>query len=127
MIEVKLVTIVNGMDVLKKLSESKIRGRTAYKIAKILKKIDEEYNLFNDARIKLIREFAKKDESGEPITDDQGNVSISEEEIATFNEEINKLLDTTVSIEMDKIPLDELAEIDFTPSEMIAIESFIEE
>lgn len=127
MIEVKLITVVNGMDTLKKLSESPIRGRTAYKIAKILKKVDEEYSLFNDARMKLVRECAKKGEDGEPITDEQGNVSIDESSIAMFNDEINKLLETTVNIDFDKIPLDELADIDFTPTEMIAIEDFIEE
>ena len=127
MIEIKMLTIVNSMEVLKRLSESKIRGRTAYKIAKILKRVDEEYGLFQDARRKLILECAKKDENGEPVADENGNVSISEENISMFNEEISKLLETTVNIDTDKIHLDEIEQIDFTPSDIIMIEDFIEE
>lgn len=126
MIEVKLSTIVNGIEVLQKIANSPIKGRTAYKVAKLLKKLEEEFAIFNDSRKKMIELYTIKDENGEPIIED-GNYKIEPAQVKEFNEEVSSLLNTMITIDSSRIPLDELSEIEFTPSEIMLIEDFIEE
>jgi len=47
--------------------------------------------------------------------------------MSKFVDEIGKVLDTTVDIDANKILLEDLGENDFTPTEMLALEPFIEE
>ena len=125
MIEVKLSTIINSIEVLQKISNSPIKGRTAYKVGKLLKRIEEEFDLFNDSRKKLIDQYALKDKEGDPITED-GSYKISPDKISEFNAEVSGLLDTVVKIDLDPIPIEEIENIEFTPNEIILIDDFIE-
>ena len=125
MIEVKLSTIINGIAVLQKISNSPIRGRTAYKVGKLLKRIEEEFDLFNDSRKKLIEQYAITDEYGNPITEDD-TYKIIPDKINEFNAEVGGLLDTVVKIDLDPIPIEEIENIEFTPNEIILIDDFIE-
>ena len=125
MIEVKLSTIINGIEVLQKISNSPIKGRTAYKVGKLLKRIEEEFDLFNESRRKLINRYAIKDEHGEPISDN-GSYKIVPELVDDFNNEVNGLLETIVKIDLDPIPIEEIENIEFTPNEIILIDDFIE-
>lgn len=126
MIDVKLSTIITSADVLQYLSNSAIKGRTAYKVAKILKRVDEEFALFNDARNSLINEYAIKGEDGTP-TITEGNYNILPERVNDFNNEITKLMDTDVHMDVEKLRLEEIENIDFTPQQMLLITDFIEE
>ena len=124
MIEVNLSEIVSAVEPLKTLSNSKIKGRTAYRVAKFLKRVEEEYQLFETTRMSLVQEYCKKDEDGNPVIND--NVySIDPERIAEFNTEIEKLLNTSVKIEMD--PMDDLGDAEFTPNDIMLLEKFIVE
>lgn len=125
MIEVKLSTIINGIEVLQKISNSPIKGRTAYKVGKLLKRIEEEFDLFNESRRKLINRYAIKDEYGEPVSDN-GSYKIMPELVDDFNNEVNGLLETIVKIDLDPIPIEEIENIEFTPNEIILIDDFIE-
>lgn len=126
MIEIKLATIVNSVEILQKIANSPIKGKTAYKVAKLLRKIEEEMSLFNDGRTKIIDYYAIKDEDNKPIVED-GNFKIDPNKITEFNKEVDNLLNTTISINANPIPLEEIEEIEFTPNEMALIEPFIQE
>ena len=126
MIEINLSEIVNAVEPLKTLSNSKIKGRAAYRVAKFLKRVEEEYQLFETTRMNLVQEYCKKDDKGEPIIVDN-SYSIDQERVAEFNTEINKLLNTTVTIDMDPISMDDLGDIEFTPGDIMLLEKFIEE
>lgn len=126
MIEVKIQDIVNSVVPMRTLSESKIKGATAYKVGKLLKRLEEEFGYFNDARMGLINQYAVKDEEGNPIVED-GNYQINKEFINEFNEETNKLLQTEVSIDVAPIFVDDLSEVEITPQDMLLIEPFLTE
>lgn len=126
MIEVKIQDIVNSVAPMRALSESKIKGATAYKVGKLLKRLEEEFGYFNDARMGLINQYAVKDEEGNPIVED-GNYQINKEFINEFNEETNKLLQTEVSIDVAPIFVDDLSEVEITPQDMLLIEPFLTE
>lgn len=124
MIEVKLSTIINGIEVLQKISNSPIRGKTAYRVGKLLKRIEEEVDLFNESRKKLIEQYAIKDEYDNPVIEN-GTYKIIQDKINEFNTEISGLLDTVVKIDLEPIPIEEIENIEFTPSEIILIDDFI--
>lgn len=126
MIESKLSTVINSVEVMRKLAASPTNGRTAYKVAKFLRRLEEEFELFNSSREKLLDKYAIKDEHGDPIVED-GNYKIELDRVDEFNQEVNNLLSTPVKIDLDPIALSEIESVEFTPNEIILIEDFIEE
>jgi len=127
MIEIKLGEIMSSMDTMQKLANVSFKGKTAFQIARILKKLDDEIKTFNDTRSTLIQKYGVKDENGQLIVDEQGNCKLQEDGVVDFNKELNELLNTTIEINANKLDVNSLDEGDFTPADMIALEPFIEE
>ena len=74
----------------------------------------------------LIKKYGEKDENGELITDENGNCKISNSDTEEFTRELNELIATEVEINANKINMNLLENIDFTPSEMAVLEPFVE-
>lgn len=127
MINVKLSVILDSMNILKELSNKELKGRTAFQVGKLIKKIDDEFSLFNETREKLISKYAAKDENGEYILDSNNSYTFEGNNYADFMNDINALINTEVSIEASPIKLDDISELEFTPAQMVLLESFIEE
>ena len=126
MIKVSLETLVNSTEGLQGLSRKPLKARTAYAVAKLLKAADAEMNTFNETRMTLIRKYGVKDENGELEEDENKNVRVMPEYIEAFTKELNELLNTEVEFNANKIKLEDLGDIDFTPNEMVQLEEFIE-
>jgi hypothetical protein len=127
MITVKLEEIVNGAEALKTLANKSLKGKTAYRVSRLLRELEKEFSLFNDTRGELIKKYGEKDENGELKVNENSEYTIAPENIQAFYNEINEILGNEVEINGNKIPLAEIGELDFTPNEMIALEPFIEE
>ena len=127
MITVKLEEIVNGAEALKVLANKSLKGKTAYRVSRLLRELEKEFSLFNDTRGELIKKYGEKDENGELKVNENSEYTIAPENIQAFYNEINEILGNEVEINGNKIPLAEIGELDFTPNEMIALEPFIEE
>lgn len=127
MFNIQLKDVIEGTDVLKKLAGQPLRGKVAFQISKILKKLEDELTLFNDTRVEIIKKYSQTDENGNLITDENGNVKLNENTIAEFNKEITELLNTEIEINCDKIALKDIENIDFTPAEMTLLMPLIEE
>ena len=67
-----------------------------------------------------------KDENGNLITDDSGNAKLEPSSISEFSTQLNELLDTSVEINANKINVDLLEDIDFTPTEIALLEPYID-
>lgn len=126
MIKVKLEDLVNATDGLKGLSQKQLKARCAYAVGKILKSADAEIQSFNETRMELIKKYGEKDENGELKTEENGNVRIPPEGLNDFSKELRELLDTEVEISANKIKMDDIGEVEFTPAEMAQLENFIE-
>lgn len=127
MIKIKLKEIVNSSEVLRKLAGESLRGRVAFQISKLLKKLEEELELFNKTRLEIIKKYGEKDENGELKIDENGNIQIKKENTSIFNQEIVDLLDQEIEVNANLIALDDLENINFTPSEIIILMPFIQE
>lgn len=127
MITVKMADVVNSMEVLQKLAQQNFKAKLALSIARLLKQIEVEIQTFNTTRMDLIKKYGTKDENGELITDEEGNCKIDPESVETFNKELSDLLTTEIEINANKIDVELLDGCNFTPSEITALEPFLEE
>ena len=127
MITVTLKDIVESQEAMRALSEKPLRGRVAFKVARLLKKLEAELTTFNDTRIKLIEAYAKKDEEGNYITNDKKEYQFDQDNANKFVEELNKLLLEELEIDANPILVDEVEDLDFTPAEMAMLEPFMDE
>lgn len=126
MINVKISSLLNGTEALQKLAGADLKAKLAWQVARLLKAAEAELQSFNETRMTLIKKYGEKDTEGELITDEKGNCKIPPEDINTFTAELNELLNTEVEINVNKISINDLENMSFTPSEMTLLEEFID-
>lgn len=127
MIQLTVQEMVESIPVLKELSTKTLRGRTSYQIARLMREVQKESELFESARVELVQKYADRDENGKMRTDKNGNTYIAQDDIQKFNEEITELLNNPITINGDKIALSDIEDLDFTPAQMVSLTPFIEE
>ena len=126
MITVRIADLLNSTDVLQKLAQKDFKAKLAWSIARLLRTAEEEIKNFNETRMNLITKYGEKDDNGELITDENGNCKIVPDSIVNFSNELEDLLQTEVEINANKIDIEQLENLDFTPSEMSVLEPFID-
>ena len=126
MIKVTIADLLNSTETLQKLSQKDFKAKLAWSIARLLKSAEAEIQSFNETRMNLIKKYGEKDENGELITDDNGNCKIPNANMVEFNDELKDMLDAEVEINANKLSIDLLEDIEFTPSDMAVLEPFID-
>lgn len=126
MIKISMSDLLNCTETLQKLSQQELKARLALAVARVLKEAEREIQNFNEVRMNLINKFGEKDADGQLITDDNGNCKILPEGVETFSKELNDLITTEVEINANKLKLDDLENLDFTPSQMAMLEPFLQ-
>lgn len=114
MTTVKLIDIINSVDAINRLMAKEISAPTAYKIARLARKLNEELESFNKARESILSRFTEDGVLPEDKTDG-------------VEEEINLLLDTEVTLDIKKINVQDLGGISVMPSDMFVLAKFINE
>ena len=126
MIKIKLSDIVNATETFNKIMQQSFKGSLAFKIARLARELDKEMQTFNEERQKIIQKYGNKDENGELIIDENGNIKFDNANIEEINQEFNSLLETELEINADKLPMDSIDNFEITPQEMLNIEVFFE-
>lgn len=126
MIKIVLGDIVNSTEIFNKIMQQSFKGSLAFKIARLARELEKEMQTFNDERMKIIRKYGKKDENGELIINNDGNIEFENDKINEINSEFNSLLETELEINADKLPIDSIDEFELTPQEVISLEKFFE-
>lgn len=127
--KVKIADIINGTEVLRKLSQADFKAKTAWQIARLLKAAETEVQGFQEARDSLVNKYGEKNENGELVVDEKKNYKFEPENLEAFVAEFNDLVESEVEINANKLKLEQILEsekADFTPSDMVALEPFIE-
>lgn len=88
--------ILNSKQSLIKINSIKFSDfKIALRLASFAKKIDTFIDTFQEEQKKVVKLYAKKNESGEPVIEANGQISFENEENKTkFIEEMNKILST---------------------------------
>ena len=126
MITMTINSLLNVIPVLRELNDKPFKGAAAFKLARIMREIDKEIILFEEARAKLAEKYGKRDESNQIIIDLTGKVQLQEEKMEECNEEMLGLLNTEIKINAEKIPVEAFSDIELTPSQIIIIDSLID-
>lgn len=124
---ITLQNILEAQETMQNLSTKMLRGRTAYQVARLLKRLEAELGTYNDTRLKLIERYAKKKEDGTYELNERNEYQFTPENMQAYVGEINNLLQEQIEIDANPLKLDDLLDLEFTPSEMVALEPFIEE
>jgi len=126
--KIKLGSLNNVLDSLNKLIDKEINIKTSYKLSKLFKQLANEYNIFEENRMKLINKYAEKDEIGNVRVNMENNsVFIIDNNKEKFNKEINELVNIEVEIFIEKIRLDDLGDIKVSPRDLFNLDFLFEE
>ena len=106
--------------------DAKMPTRTAYKFMKLLKSIEEEETFFNSKMKEIILEYGKKDENGQPVFLENGNVEIINGKEIECAEKVKELENIEVSIPDSKFSIEELESLKLSPRDIYALDILIE-
>ena len=127
MIELTINDMLNSMEPLKKLSAYQLKTKIAYQIARLMREINKEYELFQKTRQNLAMKYAEKNEKNEIIINENGNYKIRNDKINICNEEIAELLNTKIVLNVEPINLEDIENTKCTPTEIFALMPLIQE
>jgi len=101
--------------ILNELIDLDISAVSAFKLAKIIKELDNIVSIKNEREVALIKKFAKTNDDGSIIDgkDSDGNTvpntfEILDGKIEDFNKEMGELLDYENELSFDKLNIEEL-------------------
>lgn len=127
MINVTLNDILNSSETFREISTKSVPVKTAFRIARLIRELDKENVTFDESRRKIIEKYAERDENGGMKQTDEGNVILQQDKINECNNEMLDLLNTEIEINVDKLHVDDLGDIELTPAQTLSLEAFIEE
>jgi len=114
MVTVKVLDIMGSVDTLNRLMTKELSAPTAYKIARLARKLNEEIESFGEIRKSTFLKYAG---DGEEVPDDK---------VEEFESEINELLDVDVELDIQMIKLKDFGNATVRPSDMFVLEKFID-
>lgn len=128
----KLFELINAQGVLVELNNCKsLSAVTAYRISKNIKLFENELKLYEEQRMKMLKDLADKDEQGEPIVKEKENGQteyvLSEENRNKLAEELSNLLNEEVDADFKKIELEQLNNVCLSPAQIGLISFMIDE
>lgn len=121
----KLQQIINSESSLKKLLDTQLPVKVAYKISKIVNLIEPDLKIFNEQRDKLIKELGTHDKDKDIYTVEKVNLS-------KFADEIGKLTDIEVNLgfgqgkDLEKIKVDDLGDIKVAAADLVQLDWLLE-
>lgn len=100
----------------------------AYKVACIAREVRENYSMINVMRQEILERYAKRDENGQVIIDQQnGMVTVEPEKVIETNKELDKLFSRDIELKCDKIKIDDIKDLDLTVGQLEALIPLVEE
>ena len=126
MITLTINEIMNSVPVLEKISQISTNGVTAFKIARIIRELNKEIELFEKQRVEMIEKYCERDEQGQMVMIDESQVKIKEDNIPKYNDELREILNTKVEINADVIPLTSIDEMKISPQDALFIDKLFE-
>lgn len=126
MIKVTLADAISAVPALESISQHNFNGVNAFKIARLIRELNKEVELFNQERRNLIEKYCERDKNGEMVTED-GNIRLQESYIDNFNNTLQVMLDSEIEINASPLKIDSLEDITLTPQQAMSLEPFFEE
>ena len=126
MIQVTLNDIITNNNLFREIHNKPMTARAAFKVARLIRELDKENEMFDKQRIEIIKQYAKRDENGDMV-EENNQVIIDENKLNEFEKEFNSLLETQVEVNAEKLNIEDLGDIQLTPQQTMSLEKFINE
>lgn len=111
----KLQTIETLQSSLTQLKSQEMPLRLSYKFSKLLSKIEKDSEFFTEKTREVILKYAEKDENGDLVQTEDGNVRIQTGKIEEANKAMMELNDIEVEDINITFTLDELESLSIAP------------
>ncbi|ADL40326.1 hypothetical protein phiCTP1_gp25 [Clostridium phage phiCTP1] len=118
--------LLNRTKLLSMIIQEKLPVLASYAITKNVEAINDALKPFNKVIGKVRNKFAKKDDKGEPICDKKTGLPLIDD-VSGCNEEINKLLDIEVEINVMQFKIANLGNATLSGAELDALKFMIED
>lgn len=120
--KITISEILNGRPVLEKLVDKEISIKTAYRLSRIIKVLNEELQHFEEQRQKLVQQYGEQQEDAP-----EGNVVVLEENMEPFQKDLAELLTAEIDLNCEPMHIEEFGDVKIKTSELLLIESFLME
>ena len=123
----KMYQLIDFPSFYTKIKSQKLSFKISYKIALLTQEIQKHVDFYQESLRNLLMEYSKKDEQGNPVSTEDGQGVLLQEE--TMNEAYAKLAELReldVELPDTKFSPDDFDNIEISPEEMIIIMPFIE-
>ena len=99
-----MLDIINAKNALRKIVNSDLPIKMAFELSSIVDDIENQLNKFEKFRISLFEKYGTKDK--------KGNISVEKDNLKSFNNEMDDLLNAEVNINIKPIKIDDVLSID---------------
>jgi hypothetical protein len=111
---------------LRKLANQDMPLRAAFKLKGAIKRMQDELTKYEEVRSEGLKRLGDKKEDGSVITDENGQVRLSEENLALFAKEMDALLSTAIDI--GSVSVAELGDkVSVSTADLLTLDSLLTE
>ena len=114
----KLKELVNLKPSLEKLIVQDLPIKIAYKLSKLVKRLNEEYVIYSKNKNNLFEKYGTKEKE---------KITVKPENMKQFKKDLEELLEIEVKMNIDKIKLSDLNTIKISTIDMTNLDILIEE
>ena len=114
----KMYEVLSLQDFYVAVKDSKLPLKTAYKLSRLMKRVEEEMQFYNQEFSKILDEYAKKENNNFVFSKDGTSIEIIPGKEEECNNKIIELKTLEVDLNNFSFTLDEFDGIDLTISEM---------
>lgn len=118
--KIQLRTLVESSEALQHLLDEKLPIKTAYKLQRTLRAVLAEVSSFEAARNALVRQLAQ-------AKDAPGPVQVPADKMNEFLKQIDETLSTEVDVDVVRVPLSELGEVQLSVRDVLLLSYLVED
>ena len=111
--------ITNIYETLDKLAKENLTLGTAIAIADNIESMSTAYKIVSDKRMACIQEYAKKDENGDYVRDENNPESVLINNPEEFNIKMIEMMNTEIDVDVKEFSLDGETGITMTPIDIL--------
>ena len=123
----KMYEILDFSKVYNSIKDEKMSIKTAYKLNKLIKKIEEENNFYNIKFHEIIEQYAEKNDQGEYQYIDENSIKIKKGKEQECYKKVSELQNLEIEIPNITFSIEELGDINLTIDTVNMLMPFIEE
>lgn len=116
--EITLREMIAARDPLQKLAGLKLPAASAYRIARLISRLNPELASAEIGRLSLYREYG---------TEKDGSVTVPLDRMDAFQPKLDAYLDTSTEIDVQPLAFSDIEQAEITPGDILSLGQFIQE